>query len=141
METLFRYVSGAAAALASAAAPVAPLVAAAVGFVMADFVSGVLASRAVARREGRQWYFESRLAWRTVVKLGFLVAAIVMAWIIDSCLLEFMHLEIAKLFTGFACGVELWSFLENAAEVSQAPLFRRLSRLVNRRIGKEEGDE
>lgn len=139
METLLRYVSGGLAALASILAPVAPLVAAAVGFIIADFISGVMASHAVARRQGRKWYFESRQAWRTVVKLGFAAVAIVMAWVIDSCLLEFMHLKLAQLFTGFTCGVELWSFLENAAEVSEAPLFRRLGRIVHRRIEKEEG--
>lgn len=139
METLLRYVSGCIAALASMLAPVAPLVAAAVGFIVVDFISGVMASHAVARRQGRKWYFESRQAWRTVAKLGFVAVAIVMAWVIDSCLLGFMHLEIAKLFTGFTCGVELWSFLENASEVSQAPLFKRLGRLVHRRLEKQEG--
>lgn len=140
METLLRYVSGCAAALASMLAPVAPLVAAAVGFIAVDFVSGVMASRAVARRQGKRWYFESRQAWRTVAKLGFVAAAIVMAWIIDCHILGFMHLEIAKLFTGFTCGVELWSFLENAAEVSRSPLFRRLGRLVHHRLEREEGE-
>lgn len=135
-----RYVSGIVAALASMLAPVAPLVAAAVGFITVDFISGVMASHAVARRKGRKWYFESRLAWRTVVKLGFVAVAIVMAWIIDNCLLEFMHLKLAQLFTGFTCGVELWSFLENAAEVSEAPLFKRLGRIVHRRIEREEGE-
>lgn len=134
-----RYVSGGTAALASVLAPVAPLVAAAMGFIAVDFISGVMASHAAARRQGRKWYFESRQAWRTVAKLGFVAVAIVMAWIIDSCLLEFMHLEIAKLFTGFTCGVELWSFLENAAEVSHAPLFKRLGRLVHRRLEQQEG--
>ena len=139
METLLRYVSGCAAALASMLAPVAPLVAAAVGFIAVDFVSGVMASRAVARRQGKRWYFESRQAWRTVAKLGFVAVAIVMAWIIDCHILGFMHLEIAKLFTGFTCGVELWSFLENAAEVSRSPLFERLGRLVHHRLEREEG--
>lgn len=134
-----RYISGVLAALASMLAPVAPLVAAAVGFIIVDFISGVMASRAVARRNGRKWYFESRQAWRTVVKLGFVAVAIVMAWIIDSCLLGFMHLKLAQLFTGFTCGVELWSFLENAAEVSEAPLFKRLGRIVHRRIKEQEG--
>ena len=44
------------------------------------------------------------------------------------------------LFTGFACGVEFWSFLENAAQLSDAPLFRWLKRYVRRRMRKEAGD-
>jgi hypothetical protein len=52
-----------------------------------------------------------------------------------------MHLNIAKLFTGFVCGVEMWSFLENAATISRSPLFEWMSRWVKRRVGREVGDE
>ena len=89
----------------------------------------------------RAWYFESCEAWRTVLKLGLTVTAIAMAWLIDSCVLDFMQLNVARLFTGFTCGVELWSFLENAAQLSDAPLFHWLRRYVRRRIRKEAGDE
>lgn len=94
-----------------------------------------------ACREGRAWYFESCKAWRTVLKLTLAVTAISMAWLIDSCVLDFMQLNLARLLTGFTCGVELWSFLENAAQLSDAPLFRWLRRYVRRRIRKEAGDE
>ena len=120
METLYRLVSGAAAGIAALFAPIGPL---------------------VARREGRAWYFESREAWRTVLKLALAITAIAMAWLIDSCILDFMELNVARLFTGFTCGVELWSFLENASQLSDAPLFRWLRRYVRRRIRRETGDE
>ena len=45
-----------------------------------------------------------------------------------------MQLNLAKLFTGFTCGVEFWSFLENAAQLSEAPLFRWLRRYAKRRV-------
>ena len=93
METLYRLVSGAAAGIAALFAPIGPLVACA------------------------------------------------MAWLIDSCILDFMELNVARLFTGFTCGVELWSFLENASQLSDAPLFRWLRRYVRRRIRREAGDE
>ena len=121
METLYRLVSGAAAGIAALFAPIGPLVACAVVFIGIDFLSGVAASRAAARREGRAWYFESREAWRTVLKLALAITAIAMAWLIDSCILDFMELNVARLFTGFTCGVELWSFLENASQLSDAP--------------------
>ena len=140
METLYRLVSGAAAGIAALFAPIGPLVACAVVFIGIDFLSGVAASRAAARREGRAWYFESE-AWRTVLKLALAITAIAMAWLIDSCILDFMELNVARLFTGFTCGVELWSFLENASQLSDAPLFRWLRRYVHRRIRKEAGDE
>lgn len=101
----------------------------------------MLLHRAAALREGRAWYFESCKAWRTVLKLALALTAISMAWLIDSCVLDFMRLNLARLLTGFTCGVELWSFLENAAQLSDAPLFRWLRRYVHRRIRKEAGDE
>ena len=129
MEALFRFVSGVAAGIAALFAPIGPLAATTVVFIGVDFLSGVAADRAAALREGRAWYFESCKAWRT------------MAWLIDSCVLDFMRLNLARLLTGFTCGVELWSFLENAAQLSDAPLFRWLRRYVHRRIRKEAGDE
>ena len=140
MEALFRFVSGVAASIAALFAPIGPLVATTVIFIGIDFLSGVAADRAAALREGRAWYFESRKAWRPVLKLGLAVTALGMAWLIDCCVLDFMQLHVAKLFTGFTCGVELWSFLENAAQLSDAPLFRWLRRYVRRRIQKEVGD-
>jgi hypothetical protein len=106
-----------------------------------DFITGVIASHAEARREGREWWFESRKAWRTVIKAGFVAIAIVMMWVLDYHVLEFMNLNMAKLFTGFVCGVELWSFLENAATISRAPLFEWMSRWVKRRVEREVKDE
>ena len=116
MENLYRPVSGAAAALAGWFAPIVPLVACVFGFIAVDFLTGVAASRAVARREGRP------------------------AWAVDRHVLDFMDLHAARLFTGFACGVEFWSFLENAAQLSDAPLFRWLKRYVRRRMRKEAGN-
>lgn len=141
MEALFRYVSGLLSGVASLFAPVSPTVACALLFVCADFVSGVAASRAEALRAGRRWYFESREAWRTLFKAGFLVTAIAMSWILECCVLDFVTLHITKMLTGFACGVEFWSFLENASVLSDAPLFVWMKRWVHRRIEKEAGDE
>ena len=121
--------------------PIAPLIATALLFIAIDFVTGIMASRTVARREGREWWIESRKAWRTVYKAGFTAVAIVMMWLIDHVLLGFMNLNLANLFTGFVCGVELWSFLENATTISSSPLFSWLGRWVKRRITKEVDNE
>lgn len=137
MEALYRFVSGIAAGIAALFAPIQPLVITTMLFIGVDFLSGVFADRAAARREGRKWYFESCKAWRTVLKTALVLTAIVMAWLIDRCVLDFMQLNLAKLFTGFTCGVELWSFLENAAQLSEAPLFRWLRRYAKRRMEKE----
>jgi len=140
MEPLYRFVSGAAAGAAALFAPVGPLAVCAAVFIGADFVVGVLADRAVARRAGRQWFFESRKAWRTVRKLALTIAAIALAWLIDGCIRGAAAPELSRAFAGFACGVELWSFLENAAQLSDLKLFRLLGRYVRRRIGEEADD-
>ena len=75
--------------------------------------------------------------WKRIWALA--LTAIAMAWLIDRCVLGFTQLDTARLFAGFICGVEMWSFLENAAQLSDAPLFRRLRRYARRRIGKEAG--
>ena len=136
MEILFKLISGVISAIAGLLCPIAPLVVTAASFVIIDFITGVLASRAEARREGREWWFESRRAWRTLLKLGFVAIAIVMTWVLDYHIVGFLHLNLANIFTGFICGVELWSFLENAASISRAPLFEWLGRWVRRHIDK-----
>ncbi len=141
METLYRLISGAATALVALFAPIGPVVLTTLLFIGVDFVSGVAADRKVALREGRVWFFESCKAWRTVVKLALALTAIVMAWLIDSCILGFLQLNLARLLAGFTCGVELWSFLENAAQLSEAPLFRAMRTFVHRRMRREVGDE
>ena len=141
MEVLFRYFSAFVASLCGLLCPIAPLITTATLFIVVDFITGVVASRAEARREGREWWFESRKAWRTVIKAGFVAIAIVMMWVLDYHVLEFMNLNMAKLFTGFVCGVELWSFLENAATISRAPLFEWMSRWLKRRVEREVKDE
>ena len=141
MEILCKYISATVAGICALLCPIAPLVATALVFIAIDFVTGIMASSVVARREGREWWLESRKAWRTVFKAGFAAMAIIMMWLIDSILLDFMNLNHANLFTGFVCGVELWSFLENASTISDSPLFGWLSRWVKRRVTREVDDE
>ncbi len=139
MENWYRFISGAAASLAAVVAPVIPSISCAIFFICVDFATGVIADRAVTLRAGRPWYFESRKAWRTVVKLALTLTAIVMAWIVDCCVLDFLHLNAARLFTGFTCGVEFWSFLENASQISDSPLFGWMRRYVRQRIARQTG--
>lgn len=136
-----KYFSALLGALIALLCPIAPLIIAATTFILVDFVTGVIASRAEARRNGSAWWFESRKAWRTIFKAGFVAVAIVMTWIIDHYMLDFLSLNLANLFAGFVCGIELWSFLENAATISNAPIFEWLGRWVKRRIGEEVSDE
>ena len=137
MEVLYKYINGCVAGLVALFTPLVPLVWCVVGFIGFDFVTGVMASRVEARRAGLTWYLESREAWRTVEKLGFTVAALCMAYTIDVLVLDFLALNLTKLFAGFVCGVEMWSFIENACRISDAPLLRHIRRVVRQRIREE----
>lgn len=141
MEALYRFFSGLIAATLGLFAPIAPLVICSLLFIAVDFVSGVLADRVTARREGRRWYFESCRAWHTIVKAALVVTMLGMGWLLEHYVLTFVDCHLARYLAGFTCGVELWSFLENAAQLSDAPLFRWLRRYVHRRIQKQVGDE
>lgn len=137
METILKYCTGAVTAVLSLLAPIQGLIICAMIFITIDFVTGIMASYKRAGRTGTEWGFESAKAWTTVYKLGFVMAGIVLAWLIDYCILDFMNLRLAKIFTGFVCGVEFWSYLENAAEISNHPLFRKLGRVLRRKFDKE----
>ena len=137
MENFLKYLWGAAAGVLSLFAPVQGLIICAVVFVAVDFVTGVAASYKRARRNGSEWGFESTRAWHTITKLAFVMAGIVLAWLIDCCILPFLELHLANLFTGFVCGVEFWSYLENAAELSDHPAFRWLRRFLKRKLDKK----
>ena len=141
MVILSKYASGLVAALAALLCPITPLIITASLFVAIDFLTGILASYVAAKNSGQKWRLESRKAWRTVYKLCFIVTGIVMTWLVDSLVLGFMELNLANLFTGFVCGVELWSFVENAATISQSKLFEWLSRWIKSKLRKEVGDE
>ena len=141
MEALFKYFSGCVMALVALFAPVMPLVWCVVGFIGFDFFTGVLASHADARKEGREWFFSSHEAWHTAQKLGFTIVAVGMAYLIDTLMLDFMHLNLTKLFAGFVCGVEMWSFLENACRISSSPMLDYLRRWVRGRVRKEVENE
>ena len=137
MEELYRLFSSVALSLLALFAPVQPIVCCALCFIVIDFISGVAASRATAKRDGRAWYFESGEAWRTLYKMGFVVISIGMMWILESCVLDFVNLNMTKIFTGFICSVEMWSFLENAAQLSDSPLFEWLRKYLHRRINRQ----
>ncbi len=134
METTPKYLLAAGSGLAAIIAPIQGLVICAVVFVAIDFATGVWASRCRARRNNLIWTFSSRRAWDTAVKLVFVMAGIVLAWLLESVVLNFVQLNLAKIFTGFVCGMEFWSYLENAADISGHPLFRTLKNLLKKRV-------
>ncbi len=131
-----KYFAGALAGIVGVFSHISTMVLCALIFIAIDFVSGILADRHRVRAAGGTWLFESAKAWRTVRKTACVMAGIVLAWLIDRLLLDVATLHLAKIFTGFVCGVEFWSYLENAAEISSSPIFSKFKEILKKRMGK-----
>ena len=108
-------------------------------FEFVDFITGCVKSGVVAKRQGKTFAFESVKAWRTIYKYIFLLIGIVLCEMLDHTVALEGRLRFANYFTGFACGVEFWSFLENAAIISDHPLFRWLRKFMKFKVEEMAG--
>ena len=108
-------------------------------FESVDFVTGVIKSVVVAKRTKQKFAFESIKAWRTVYKYVFILVGIVLAEMLDETIAAESRLRFANYFTAFCCGVEFWSFLENAAVISDHPIFRWLRKFMKFKLEDEIG--
>ena len=140
MEAMYRVINGAMMGLVALFAPIRPLVLCALSFIIIDFITGVIASSCEAKQRGEAWYFSSHEAWRTIRKAGFVMLAIAMSWLIECCILDFMTLHLTRIVAGAICGVEMWSFLENASVLSDTKLFLWLRNYVKRKVESEIGE-
>lgn len=108
-------------------------------FELVDFITGVIKSAVVAKRAKQHFAFESVKAWRTIYKFVFILVGIILAEMLDHTIAAETRLRFANYFTAFCCGVEFWSFLENAAVISDHPLFRWLRRFMKFKLEDEIG--
>lgn len=108
-------------------------------FELVDFITGVIKSAVVAKRVKQQFAFESVKAWRTIYKFIFILVGIVLTEMLDQTITAETRLCFANYFTAFCCGVEFWSFLENAAVISDYPIFRWLRRFMKFKLEDEIG--
>ena len=140
MVAMYKVINGLMMSFVALFSPIQPVVMCALLFIAIDFVTGVLASRCEARRRGERWYFSSREAWRTIRKAGLVLLTIGMCWLVECCVLNFVALHITRIVAGAICGVEMWSFLENASVLSDRKLFMWLRNYVKRKVEHEIGD-
>lgn len=108
-------------------------------FELVDFITGCIKSAVVAKRKKERFAFESIKAWRAIYKYVFLLIGIVLTEMLDRTIANEGRLRLANYFTGFACGVEFWSFLENAAIISDHPVFRWLRKFMKFRVEETTG--
>lgn len=123
MANLSKFICGGLSAIWAFFAPIQSLIILVFVFVGIDFITGVWASRKRAVRNGRKWVFSSERMRNTVWKTVFYIAGIMLAWSIETYALTFATIYLAKIFAGFVLGVELFSFLENAADISNHKVF------------------
>lgn len=114
-------------------------------FIAVDFVVGVIASYKRSKRRKVRWYFESAKAWNTIYKLAFSLIAVSLSFYLDTKIFDFVDLKLPNMVAGFVCGTEFWSFLENAGDISDHPVFRAIRRITKRKINRiidaEDSDE
>lgn len=139
MDNLLKYTSGVAVSAVGFFAPISTMIVVVAVFIAIDFITGVWASAVRARRKGVPWCFSSRKAWNTIIKLVFVMGGVVLTWVLDEFVLIGLNLHLSRIFTGFVCGIELWSYLENAAEISNHPIFRWLNKWVLNKIEEKTG--
>jgi len=113
-----------------------PLMIAVIVFEIIDFVTGCWKSAVVSKRKGEHFAFESVKAWRAIYKFVFILIGLFLAEILDATLCE-ERLRFANYFAAFVCGVEFWSFLENAAIISKHPIFRWLKQFMKTKVEDE----
>ena len=111
-----------------------PLFVAVIIFEVMDFLTGCIKSAVISKRKGERFAFESIKAWRTIYKFVFILIGIVLAELLDQTFGNESRLKLANYFTAFCCGVEFWSFLENAAVISDHPIFRMLKKVMREKV-------
>ncbi len=104
-----------------------------------DFITGVIKSAVLARRKKEKFAFESIKAWRTIYKVVFILIGIFLAELLDNALVVEGRLRFANYFTAFCCAIEFWSFLENAAVISDHPVFKWLRKFMKFKVEDEFG--
>lgn len=124
------FLSGVAISIMGYFAPVQDVIMVMVLTVIVDMITGIWASV----REGRG--VKSRRLTKTAVKIVLYAMIIYLLFCVDKELQMFeVHRAVAWLIVGF----EIWSILENAARITDHPIFRILKKYMNDRVKETTG--
>lgn len=118
-------------------APIHGLIICIIVFILTDFVTGIWAYW--KRRPHRlvRFHFKCERAWDTIIKLVFTMGGICLAWMLDNyVLVDVVVLNLAKLFTGLACGFEFLSILRNMSYISNHPIFRFFGKYMSNKMSE-----
>ena len=109
------------------------------GFRVGDLIYGIWKSKVIAERKGEAWGIESAKLRKTLYKTILIFAGLVLAWLLGKVCFNEINIDLPKMFCGFACAFEMWSFLENAAVISEHPIFRMFQKFMKKEIKDKTG--
>lgn len=117
----------------------APLFICVLVFELVDLITGIWKSKVIAERKGEAWGIESAKLRKTLYKTILIFAGLVLAYLLGEVCFNEINIDLPKMFCGFACAFEMWSFLENAAVISEHPIFRLLQKFMKKEIKDKTG--
>lgn len=126
-------------AIAAYFSPALPVIIAALVFSMTDFITGILAARKKAIKDGkRNWseWWESKKMQKKVFDVVFYLVAILLAFYFEKLFFEFITFQLSKLVAFVILSVEFWSNMENLSVMTGLPLNKQaFFELVNKLRG------
>lgn len=109
-------------------------------FIGIDFFTGCIKSYAVAHRNHHKWIFSSEKAWRTIAKCSVALLGISLGFLYDKLILnDNGGWGVARAIAAFICGVEFWSWIENAAYISGWKIFLKLREIIENNVQEKTG--
>ena len=130
VEHTNHFTSGAIMAITAYFAPCQGVVYVAIGAVLLDFLTGIIAS--LIEKKG----IKSSKLWKTLFKLFFVTMFIMLLYSIDT---EFKMIEIHRVVAWLIVGFEAWSILENMARITDHKIFRILKKFMEDKIEQQTG--
>lgn len=130
VEHTNHFASGAIMAITAYFAPCQGVVYVAIGAVLLDFLTGIIAS--LIEKKG----IKSSKLWKTLFKLFFVTMFIMLLYSIDT---EFKMIEIHRVVAWLIVGFEVWSILENMARITDHKIFRILKKFMEDKIEQQTG--
>lgn len=131
-----QWLAGVGTSLIGVVSPIQDMLSGVFIFIAVDFVVGCVASYKRSKRRKVKWCFESAKAWNTIYKLAFSLMAVSLSFYLDTKIFDFVDLKLPNMVAGFVCGTEFWSFLENAGDISEHPVFLAIRKLTKRKINR-----
>ena len=102
-------------------------------FVACDTITGVWAS--IIERK----IITSNQLRKTIVKLMMYSMTIVLCHAIDTSMIVFVDIGLAKLVSAIICGIELYSILENCYRITGNKVFKTLTQFTLKKVEEKTG--